>query len=77
MYEHLFHRLNYILVNVVSEKEARLLRRTDYRRIIVTEKIHGDIKKRAKEANLTIREYIEYLIEKDKAAKEMNSALPK
>ena len=47
-----------------------LLRRNDYKRITVTEKIHEDIKNRAKEANRTMKEYIEYLIANDKAAKE-------
>ena len=44
--------------------------RKGYKCIIVTEKVHEDIKKRAKETNRTIREYVEYLLAKDKTAKE-------
>ena len=44
--------------------------RKGYKCITVTEKVHGDIRKRAKETNRTIREYIEYLLAKEKAAKE-------
>jgi len=36
----------------------------------VTDKVHQEIRKRAKETNCTIREYVEYLLAKDKAAKE-------
>lgn len=41
---------------------------TGYKRIIVSEEIHQEIKKNAKEAKRTIGEYIEYLIALDKAA---------
>ena len=44
--------------------------RKGYKCVTVTDKVHGDIKKRAKEINLTMKEYIEYLLAKDKAAKE-------
>ena len=44
--------------------------RKGYKCLTVTEKVHGDISKRAKETNRTIREYIEYLLAKEKAAKE-------
>ena len=44
--------------------------RKGYKCITVTEKIHEDIKKRAKETDRTIREYVEYLLAKDKAQKE-------
>ncbi len=32
--------------------------------------MHEDIKKRAEETNRTMREYVEYLLTKEKAAKE-------
>ena len=44
--------------------------RKGYKTITVTEKIHEDIKKRAEEANLTLRAYVEYLFANDKAAKD-------
>jgi hypothetical protein len=46
------------------------LPRKGYKCLTVTEKVHGDIKKRAKETNRTIREYVEYLLSKDKVTKE-------
>jgi hypothetical protein len=45
------------------------LPRKGYKCITVTTKIHEDIKKRAKETNQTIKEYIEYLLQQEKAAK--------
>jgi hypothetical protein len=48
----------------------RVLPRKGYKCITVSEKIHGDIKKRAEKSNLTIREYVEYLLSKEKQAKE-------
>ncbi|MCX6644346.1 MAG: hypothetical protein ABSB10_01285 [Candidatus Bathyarchaeia archaeon] len=44
--------------------------RKGYKCITVTEKVHEDIKKRAIETNRTMREYVEYLLAKDKTAKE-------
>ena len=44
--------------------------RKGFKCITVTDKVHGDIKKRAKETDRTIREYVEYLLVKDKVAKE-------
>ncbi len=44
--------------------------RKGYKCITVTQKIHDDIKKRAKETNRTIQEYIAYLVEKEKTNKE-------
>jgi hypothetical protein len=35
----------------------------------VTEKLHGDIKKKADETNRTMKEYIEYLMTQQKASK--------
>jgi hypothetical protein len=46
------------------------LPRKGYKCIAVTEKVHGDISKRAKETNRTLREYVEYLLAQEKAAKE-------
>ena len=44
--------------------------RKGYKCITVTEKVHEEVKKRAKQTNRTIREYVEYLLAKDKASKE-------
>jgi hypothetical protein len=46
------------------------LPRKGYKCITVTEKIHGEVKKRAKETNRTMRGYVEYLLAKDKASKQ-------
>jgi hypothetical protein len=46
------------------------LPRKGYKCITVSEKIHKEIKIMAKESNLTIKEYVEYLLAKDKAFKE-------
>ena len=43
--------------------------RKGYKCITVTDKIHEDIKKRAEETNRTIRDYVEYLLAKEKAPK--------
>ena len=43
--------------------------RKGYKCLTVTEKVHADIKKRANDTNLTLREYVEYLLAKDKVAK--------
>ncbi|MGD0449597.1 MAG: hypothetical protein ABSA79_00900 [Candidatus Bathyarchaeia archaeon] len=43
--------------------------RRGYKCITVSDKVHEDIKKRAKETNRTIREYVEYLLSKDKVGK--------
>lgn len=44
--------------------------RKGYKCITVNEKVHEDVKKRAQDSNLTIKEYIEQLVLKDKSAKE-------
>ena len=46
------------------------LPRKGYKCITVPEKVHEDIKRRARESDRTIRGYVEYLLAKDKAAKE-------
>jgi hypothetical protein len=46
------------------------LPRKGYKCITVTEKVHEEVRKRARETNRTIREYVEYLLAKDKVAKE-------
>lgn len=43
--------------------------RKGYKCLTVTDKVHADIKKRANDTNLTLREYVEYLLAKDKVAK--------
>jgi len=45
------------------------LPRKGYKCLTVTEKVHADIKKRANDTNLTLREYVEYLLAMDKVAK--------
>jgi hypothetical protein len=47
-----------------------VLPRKGFKCITVSDKIHQDIKKRAKESDLNIREYVEYLLAKDKTSKE-------
>ena len=44
--------------------------RKGYKCLTVTDKVHEEIKKRAEETNLTMKEYLEHLLAKDKAAKE-------
>jgi hypothetical protein len=46
------------------------LPRKGYKCITVTDEVHLDISRRAKETKKTMREYIEYLLQKEKAAKE-------
>jgi hypothetical protein len=46
------------------------LPRKGYKCITVTDKIHADLKNKAKETNRTLREYVEYLLANDKAAKD-------
>jgi len=53
-----------------NAKGEYLLPRKGYKCITVTDKVHEDIKKRAEETNRTIKEYVEYLLSKDKHAKE-------
>ncbi len=47
-------------------KEMKLLPRKGYKCITVTDSLHQDIKKRAQQTNLTIKEYIEQLMAKEK-----------
>ena len=44
--------------------------RKGYKCLTVTDKVHEEIKKRAKETKQNMREYVEYLLSKDKDAKE-------
>jgi hypothetical protein len=46
------------------------LPRKGYKCINVTEKVHAEIRKIANETNRTMKEYIEYLLAKEKAAKQ-------
>jgi hypothetical protein len=46
------------------------LPRKGYKCITVSEKVHKDIQKRAKETDRTIKEYVEYLLAKERTAKE-------
>ena len=70
MYEHLFHHFDYIFYPCLNtEKELRLLNGNRCRRIAVSEEIHAALKRKAKEANRSMQEYIECLIAQEKAAK--------
>jgi len=46
------------------------LPRKGYKCITVTDKVHEEVKKRAKETKRTMRQYVEYLLAKDKASRE-------
>ncbi len=46
-----------------------LLNENRCKRIAVSEEIHAALKRKAKEADRSMREYVEYLIAKEKAAK--------
>jgi len=46
------------------------LPRKGYKCVTVTDKVHEDIRKRAKETNRTMREYVEYLLAKERSSKE-------
>jgi hypothetical protein len=45
------------------------LPRKGYKCITVKEKLHEEIRKKSKEANLNMKEYIEYLMTKEKGSK--------
>lgn len=47
--------------------------RKGYKCLTVGEKTHASVKKRAKESNRTISAYVEYLLAKDKAAKDQKT----
>jgi hypothetical protein len=47
-----------------------VLPRKGYKCITVTQKVHEDIRKKAEESNQTMREYVEYLLAKEKGTKE-------
>jgi hypothetical protein len=59
----------YYLSTVKYGRRLSLLPRKGYKCITVTEKLHGDIKKKADETNRTMKEYIEYLMTHEKANK--------
>ena len=44
--------------------------RKGYKCLTVTDKVHEEIRKRAKETNRNIKEYVEYLLAKEKGKKE-------
>jgi hypothetical protein len=46
------------------------LPRKGYKCLTVSDKVHEEIKKRAKETNRTLKEYVEYLFANDKVTKE-------
>ena len=43
--------------------------RKGFKCITIDEALHADIKKRAKEADRTMQQYVEYLLAKEKVAK--------
>ncbi|MCW3996879.1 MAG: hypothetical protein NWE98_12115 [Candidatus Bathyarchaeota archaeon] len=43
--------------------------RKGYKCITVSEEIHGDLKRRAQEANLSMLEFVEYLLAKERSDK--------
>jgi len=45
------------------------LPRKGYKCITVTEKLHEEIRKKAKETDRTMKEYVEYLMANEKSAK--------
>ena len=57
--------INYILIVWGSILKVGSLPRKGSKTITVTDAIHQDIKKRAEETNLTMKEYVEYLLSKD------------
>jgi hypothetical protein len=54
-----------------GQESLGFLPRKGYKCITVNEKIHEDIKKRAQETDRTIKEYVEYLLAKDKVSKQL------
>ncbi|MGO8806939.1 MAG: hypothetical protein ACLQO7_10125 [Candidatus Bathyarchaeia archaeon] len=44
--------------------------RKGYKCLTVSDKVHEDIKNRAKESKRNMREYVEYLLAKEKVAKD-------
>jgi hypothetical protein len=58
------------LSTVKYGRRLGLLPRKGYKCITVTEKLHEDIRKRAKETNRTMKEYIEYLMANERPTKE-------
>ncbi len=50
--------------------ETSVLPRKGYKCITVTDKVHEEIKKKANQTNLTIKQYIEYLLAKEQNTKE-------
>jgi len=59
----------YYLSTVKYGRRMGLLPRKGYKCITVTEKLHGEIRKRAQVNNLNMKEYIEQLMANEKAAK--------
>ena len=47
-----------------------ILPRKGYKCLTVSDKVHEDIKNRAKESKRNMREYVEYLLAKEKVAKD-------
>jgi hypothetical protein len=65
---HLLRRFNYILVHRELWKGAYLLSRDNSKRIAVSAEIYEILKRNAKETNRSLKEYVEYLVNIEKAA---------
>jgi hypothetical protein len=50
--------------------EKAALPRKGFKCMTVPDKVHEEIRKKAEGTNCTMREYVEYLVAKDKASKE-------
>ncbi len=62
----------YIVHVKIQKRAMRLLNENRIKRIAVSEEIHAALKIKAKEAHRSMREYIEYLIAQEKAAKKQS-----
>jgi hypothetical protein len=54
---------------VKYERRLIFLPRKGYKCITIRDKLHEEIRKKSKEANLNMKEYIEYLMKKEKTIK--------
>jgi hypothetical protein len=59
------------MVKYRKVRKEILLPRKGYKCITVTDKLHHIIRQRAKETSRTMKEYVEYLVAKEKASKDI------
>ncbi len=70
LYDHSLHHFKYILdTSVKYWMQVVFLPRKGYKCITIGEELHATIKKRAQETNRTMKEYVEYLLTKEKTVK--------